>query len=202
VKIILTLIFVSGLFKALIIAAPIPDLFNTGIDNFGRLLPDGATDPHYQLVSSPDKIYTGPDAKIVLSEGFPMNPWVLNTSTSKWIAPRTDAGTENYNEVGVYVYRIVFDLTTFKSNTAIITGLWSTDNDGVDILINGKKTGNETPLWAYFNFFPFEINQGFTDGLNTIDFVVYNVNGPTGLRVEITGRAEPKEYVSTMSNEQ
>lgn len=173
----------------------IPGLFNTGIDNNSNLLADGETDPHYLIVLSADASFPGPEAKVVLSEGFPMDCWFKNSYRSKWLAPRTDAG--EFNEIGTYVYRITFDLSAFKPHTAVVTGIWSTDNNGVDILINGKSTGYFTPSNAFaFGMFPFEINDGFVDGVNTIDFAVYNINAPTGIRVEITGKADPKEYVS------
>lgn len=171
---------------------PIPDLYNTGVDDAGNTRRDGLTDLHYKIVSSADANYPGPDAKITLSEGFPMGRWCQNNASSHWIAPRTDAG--NFNEVGLYVYRLCFDLSKFKPNTAEIWGSWSTDNNGVDILINGKGTGYITPLEAYYGMFPFNIDDGFTEGINTIDFIVYNYNAPTGLRVEIKGIAEPKEF--------
>ena len=178
-------------------SAPIPDLYNTGQDDLRNVVEDGSTDAHYYLISSVDKDFPGPEVKISLSTGFPMDRWVPNNSNSKWIAPRTD--TKNFNEVGLYVYRTQFDLSKFKSNTAVIRGLWSTDNNGVDILINGKSTGYFTPIEAYYGMFPFEITEGFVDGINTLDFIVNNVNAPTGLRVELNGQAEPLQI--TMSNE-
>ncbi len=163
----------------------IPGIFNTGLDNYSNILGDGETDPHYLIVSSADMDYPGPQAKVVLSEGFPMDCWIQNSNRSKWIAPRTDAG--EFNEVGMYVYRMSFDLSAFKPKTAVITGIWSTDNNGVDILINGKSTGYFTPSNAFrFGMFGFAIRDGFVDGINTIDFAVYNLNAPTGIRVEIT----------------
>ncbi len=175
-------------------AAPIPDLFNTGQNDQRQVLTDGETDEHYSLISSADAEFPGPDAMISLSSGWPMDRWVPNNSVSKWIAPRTDA--KNYNAAGIYIYRTTFDLSHFKHNTAVIRGLWSSDNNGVDILINGKSTGYITPIEAYYGMFPFEITGGFTEGINTLEFVVYNINGPSGLRVELNGQAYPMEYVS------
>lgn len=172
---------------------PIPDLYNTGMNDNREVLPDGSDDLHYSLITSADKNYPGPQTKVSLSEGFPMDRWVPNSYYSKWIAPRTDA--VNFNEAGLYVYRTKFDLSKFKYKTAVIRGLWSSDNNGVDILINGKSTGFYTPVVAYYGMFPFEITEGFTEGINTLDFVVNNVNAPTGLRVEINGQADPKEFV-------
>lgn len=175
-------------------ASDIPGLYSTGLDNNYDLLADGETDNHYELISSSDNNFPGPAAKVVLSDVYPMNVWMPNNNRSKWIAPRTDAGS--FNEEGLYVYRIKFDLSKFKPNTAVIGGLWTTDDNGIDILINGKSTGNFTPLAAFYGMFPFEIRNGFTDGINTIDFVVHNYIAPSGLRVEIVGKADPKDFVS------
>jgi len=193
-KIFLMLIFLftKGLYADT--GMPIPDLYNTGQDNERNILPDGATDWHYVLLNSSDINYPGPDTKVTLSYGFPMERWFPNSDISKWIAPRTDVAL--FNEVGSYVYRISFDLSKFKHKTAVIKGLWSSDNNGMDILINGQSTGYITPIEAYYGMFPFEINSGFTEGINTIDFVIYNVNACAGLRVEIRGMADPKEFVS------
>ena len=176
----------------------IPGLYSTGVDDLGNLLPDGAVDPHYQIISSSDPRYPGPESRVVLSEGFPMDCcWLQNNNRSKWIAPQTDG--KDFNAVGGYIYRVKFDLSAFKSGSAVIAGMWSTDNNGVDILINGKSTGHATPIEAFHGMYPFEIRNGFVDGINTIDFVVYNLNAPTGLRVEVTGRAESKSYVSNIN---
>ncbi len=184
------------IFSSAVKAEPvtIPGLFSTGMDNNYNILADGETDYHYRIILSADISFPGPESKVVTSLGFPFDGhWLPDNERSKWIAPRTDAG--NFNLPGTYIYRIQFDLSKFKSNTAVIAGLWSTDNNGLNILINSKSTGYFTPIEAYYGMFPFEIKSGFVDGINTIDFVINNINAPTGLRVEITGKADPKEYV-------
>jgi hypothetical protein len=161
----------------------IPGLYNTGMDDFNMPLSDGETDSHYQLILSADASYPGPTAKVILSNEFPIGNWYPNGEKSKWIAPRTDAG--KWNEAGTYVYRIYFDLTGHDLNGTVIKGGWSTDNNGVDILINGSSTGFATPYEAFgWGLFPFEIKSGFQPGVNYIDFVVNNGFAPTGLRVE------------------
>lgn len=161
----------------------ISGLYNTGMDDFNQPLSDGETDSHYQLILSADADYPGPATKVILSNEFPMGNWYPNGDKSKWIAPRTDAG--KWNEAGTYVYRIYFDLTGHDLNSTIIKGGWSTDNNGVDILINGNSTGFATPYEAFGRgLFPFEIKSGFQPGVNYIDFVVNNGYAPTGLRVE------------------
>ncbi len=172
---------------------PIPTLFNTGVNNNKIPLADGETDPHYVLSLSADYNFSGPDAKVVNSEAFPMGTWIYNDIGSKWIAPRADAG--EWNSPGVYVYTLTFSLYGFKEETAEIQGFWSTDNNGMDILINGKSTGHFTTYNAFqVGFFPFEIREGFVKGFNTISFVVNNGEAPTGLRVMIEGKAVPIEF--------
>lgn len=185
-------IFSINLFIALIVLVSqnafaqstfIPGLYNTGMDDFNNPLADGETDAHYQLVMSADAGYPGPAAKVILSNEFPIGNWYPNGDKSKWIAPRTDAG--KWNEAGTYVYRVYFDLTGHDLKSTVIKGGWSTDNNGVDILINGSSTGFATPYEAFgWGLFPFEITSGFQTGINYIDFVVNNGFAPTGLRVE------------------
>ena len=172
---------------------PIPTLFNTGVDNSKMPLADGETDPHYVLSISADPAFTGPDTKVVLSDVFPMGAWVGNDNISKWISPRADAG--EWNSPGIYVYTLSFSLHGFKPETAEIKGFWTTDNNGADILINGRSTGYFTQYNAFQNgFYPFEIKEGFIKGFNTISFVVNNGEAPTGLRVMIQGEAVPIEF--------
>jgi hypothetical protein len=172
---------------------PIPTLFNTGVDNNKQPIADGETDIHYTLAFSADVDYPGPDAKVVFSEGFPLGTWIYNDNSSKWIAPRADAG--EFNSAGTYVYTLSFSLYGFKYQTAEIEGFWTTDNFGVDILINGKSTGSFTQYNAFANgFYPFKIAEGFKEGINNISFVVSNNEAPTGLRVIIKGEAVPIEF--------
>ena len=81
---------------------PIPTLFNTGVDNNKMPVADGETDPHYVLSISADPQFSGPDTKVVFSDGFPIGPWLYNDAISKWIAPRADAS--EWNSPGMYVY--------------------------------------------------------------------------------------------------
>jgi len=172
---------------------PIPTLFNTGVDNNKMTIADGETDPHYVLSISADPQFSGPDTKVVYSDGFPIGPWLYNDAVSKWIAPRADAG--EWNSPGIYVYTLSFSLHGFKHETAEIRGFWVSDNNGADIMINGKSTGFFTVYDAFrYGFSPFEIKEGFVNGINTISFVVNNGEAPTGLRVMIEGKAVPIEF--------
>jgi hypothetical protein len=115
---------------------------------------------------------------------------------SAWITPSFDTqgpsdGSGTYN----YRYETTFDLTGLNPATARLAGRWSTDNRGVDILINGVSTGQANT--AQFNVWtPFQITSGFVAGVNRLTFVVNNGSpgspagvDPTGLRAEIWGTA-------------
>ncbi len=170
-------------------AATIPGLYNTGVDNLGVTLADGAIDPHYLLISSVDSSFPGPDA-VVVNAGYPIapnGPWVANDSQSKWISPRADGGTEPN---GLYTYELTFDLTGLDPTNAHITGMASAD-DAVSVSLNGGAA--QTLPGTYTSYSPFAFDSGFVAGVNTVDFQVANLYGyPTGLRVDIQGTDVPE----------
>jgi hypothetical protein len=193
----------------------ITTLFNTGVGTGGSLVADGGVDPHYTLIGSADPAFPAPGSTYaLLNDGeFPLYPgfWTPNTSVSKWIAPDPnnyvsyDTGSAVYHTTfvtGNYGFRTTFYLPqsfNSKKDVASITGLWSSDNTGLDILINGISTGNYIPYgdgnppfsWSYFS--PFSVSTGFQRGLNTLDFVIWNDGGsPTGIQVQMTGTYDLK----------
>lgn len=158
-------------------AAPIP-IFNTGVDDSGIPRADNAAETHYSLIApSPT---TGTPFVTTSTGGFPVPPWLADSTISAWIAPT--ASTDD--ATGAYTYHTTFDLTGFDETTAILGGRWSTDNNGLDILINTLPTGQTTGFADFGIWTLFSITAGFTPGLNTLDFVLSNGGGPTGLRVE------------------
>lgn len=171
-------------------AVLIGDLFNTGVDGSGTPLADGTIgDPHYTLTGVPGGTTT---IRVRTSAGgFPIGPWLGDNGTSAWIGPNNDGALNG--PPGVYTYRTTFTLDANADlATADITGNWSTDNPGVDILINNASTGNTT-TGNFGAFTPFSINSGFVTGINTLDFILSNAgtkNNPTGLRVEMVGSYE------------
>ncbi len=166
-------------------AAPITSLFNTGVDASGIALANGtAGDPHYTMTTA----LSGTTAALAVhtsAGGFPVGPWIGDDAASAWIGPNND--TQLDGPVGSYDYKTTFDLTGLNAASASITGLWAADDEGLDILINGASTSQTAGGFASFT--PFAITAGFNPGVNTIDFLVNNDGGPTGLRVEMTGTA-------------
>lgn len=174
------------------IVQPIPGLFPTGVDEFGALLPDGETDPHYQIAVNAHE--DSSDAVVQTTVGFPIGtgPWLASGPNSKWIGPTFDTNAAE----GDYTFRTTIDLTGLDPATAFVRGRWSTDNSGIDILVNGTPTGNTNG--GFGGYSDFTLNPGsFISGINTIDFRVNNLpasNNPVGFRVdEITGGAIPSE---------
>jgi len=160
--------------------------FNTGVDEFGDAMPDGSPDTHYSLIVNPDSATTVPVVED--STVFPIvaGPWVANNARSKWIGPRleTSGAAGAVGSGGDYVYRTVVDLTGFDPASVAINGVWSTDNEGLDIVVNGVSTGQRNTA-QFPTFTPFSITSGLLAGLNNIDFKLNNsAVGYTGLRVD------------------
>jgi hypothetical protein len=169
-------------------------LFNTGVDNSGTPLADGATDSHFTVSYGTT---TGAPAIVVNNDFvFPMNAyWIQSDPFSAWISP-FGANTADPNSNGFYDYQTTFDGTGITG----IFGQWAADNCGLDILINGVSTNsgmtncNGSQTYAPFGgWSPFSITSGFHSGDNTLDFLVENYaqdgGNPTGLRVEMDAQA-------------
>ena len=172
-------------------AIPILNLCNTGqAAGCVGALAEGSVDPNYVLFAAPAPFTPG-TSKVVSTVGFPFPPWIANDADSQWIGPTAATTADSDGPVGDYTYRTTFSLAGLDPSTASISGFWSTDNAGLDILINGVSTGQSIPtIFAFMALSPFSITSGFIPGVNTLDFVLNNEGGPTGLRVDsIVGTA-------------
>jgi hypothetical protein len=166
--------------------APIGTLYNTGVDATGAPQPNNSAELHYTLTSSPDTIK---GVRVATSaNGFPIGPWLGDDATSAWIGPI--GSSDLTGSSGTYTYHTTFSLAGFDPSTASISGDWATDDNGMDILLNGHSLG--ITAGGFGAFTPFTIaasNSFFVNGVNSLDFVVYNSGGPTGLRTELSGTA-------------
>lgn len=173
----------------------IPGLFNTGVDDSGNVLPNSpnSRDTHYAITVNANG--GAPFQPFLQDETvFPIaGPWIDNSAESKWIAPEfnTSGSAGGAGVLGNYEYELVFDLDGLDPTTAQVSGLWASDNAGLDILINGVSTGHTNNQFGSLS--AFFIEDGFVDGENTLTFVLNNASaGFTGLRVEgLTGSAAP-----------
>ncbi len=174
-------------------AAVINSLYNTGVDGGHVVLPDGTlNDPHYTLVSVPSggtNTYVRDSAS-----GWPLGyPWVGDSTTSAWITPEPSL-FGIYAPSGIYAYQTTFDLTGYDPNSVSIHGRWSFDDFGNSVLLNGFLIPFSTVLTnttGFGGYDLFNITSGFQAGVNTLEFVIRNAGGPTGLRTDFVAEGNP-----------
>ena len=171
--------------------AKIPGLFNTGVDGLGRPLADDATDPHYEL-PYPGGLTTLPWVA-TSAGGYPIGPWLPDNADSAWISPvfNTEAAPNTD-----FRYETTFDLSGLNAAGAVIHGWLATDDQLVDILLNGQSIGSAVTVGpgGFTSWQAFAINAGIQPGANRLAFIVRNGpggNNPTGLRVQMWGWATP-----------
>ncbi len=159
------------------------DVFNTGLDSHRALLAGGTVDPHWQLNQSADPAYPGPNAYVITA---PLGNYATNGPNSQWITPGDGANIA----AGTFVYRTTFLLDTVDPTHAQLTGSWSSDNQGLNMILNGTNM-NITNPGATTSLTPFTITNGFVAGFNTLDCVITNLagggNNPSAIRVEARG---------------
>jgi hypothetical protein len=172
-------------------------VLNTGVDTSPPGGSEAATDNLWRVS------YTYPaggnptvDGLItVTGNAFPFGYWFANSATSEWLTPsnfdRNNAPPPSGQPTVTFSYYTTFDLTASQAQTASIAGFWSSDNNGVEIDLNGKAvwTG-DTGVTAYSGWHSFSIasGDGFQAGSNTLLFQVLNLpqdsGNPTGFRLE------------------
>jgi len=160
-------------------------IYNTGVNNSGTALTAGQTDTHYTLISNP----TGVTETAVATTADPL--WIANTTTASWISPGP-SGLTSW-DAGDYDYRTTFNLTGDNPATADLSGDWTSDNQGC-IYLNGANTGVCTGNADFGSLEAFSLSTGFISGVNTLDFIVDNTGGPTGVLTEdlsVTASATP-----------
>jgi hypothetical protein len=155
---------------------------------------DGNPDPNYFITGGSAGV-TGTTKTVGGTYPVsPFGPWVPNDADSQWIGASSFDSASN-GPAGSYIYRTVFSLAGLDPSTAVITGLWSADDDGNDIRINGNSIpqGSYPAPSAYGSLYAFSIGPGFfLPTVNTLEFILTNGGGPTGLRVDdIRGTADP-----------
>jgi len=186
-------------FGALGTAPARADLYvlNTGIDTSPPGGPEAATDNLWRVSYTlpPSGTPTVGSLITVTGSAFPFGHWFADSTTSEWLTPsnfgRGNAPPSLSQPPLTFSYFTTFNLTASQAQFASIQGLWSSDNNGVEIDLNGKAvwTGN-TGDTAFTGWHPFSIGlgSGFQAGLNTLLFQVVNlpqdVQNPTGFRLE------------------
>ncbi len=170
-----------SLTSTLTLADTIP-VFNTGVTSTGSLLPLGAVDPNWTIISGPGVTSPAP-AYVLTSQRNPLGTY-YTTTDSQWIWANANgvAGTNS-----PYTFQLQFDLTDFTPNSVVVSGAWGVDNVG-SIELNGAPeigTGALT-LTSSTNFTSpnlFTITRGFHSGLNTLDIQATDLGYVGGLDV-------------------
>ncbi len=183
---IVTAVALAGTGTASSEGAPI-SIFNTGVAEDGAGLVPGSIDPHYSLIVSDDPLLPGPGA-LVTPPPMPLG-WLIGDDVAQWISPSAKQPGLKVS-LGSYIFRTTFDLAGMHPSSANLAGHWAVDNLGL-IFLNGQYTGY-TNLAGPSTLTAFDIDDGFVEGENVLDFIVINsgtLENPTGLMVRVGGRA-------------
>ena len=165
-------------------AGPMP--YNTGVSAMGAPLTSLDVDPHYSIVGSPA---FGPQTYVrTEADGNPIQPggWLLDNAASAWLSPSTTFFFTDVSGVTDHItYSTSFDLTGYIPAGGHLAGRWAADDSGLQIRINGVAVPGvavaQYDQWTIFN-----IDAGFIDGINTLEFDTLSTQSPTGLRVEFS----------------
>jgi hypothetical protein len=103
-----------------------------------------------------------------------------------WIGPSADQSNATRDGCCANTsdtYQTAFTISGSTSGVAL--NLTVSADDYVDVLLNGNSVFSHPNAAMWSTPVSFSINSGFVSGKNTLDFVVTNVSGPTGLIVAI-----------------
>lgn len=128
----------------------------------------------------------------IVQPGFPIPPWLANSSTSGWVVP-TDTGQSNAPQNTDFVFSTTFNLANqTERDSAALSGRWLSDNNTLSITLNGNAIapGVNGPTNTYTAWTSLTGNGSgdFVIGDNHLVFTVHNGGGsnrnPTGFRFE------------------
>lgn len=160
-------------------------VLDTGLDDAtGALIENALPDDNYEVVLPPGSEACRAQAVVIQDDAFPIPPWLATSEISKWIGAAADSNAG----AGTFAYRITVDVPEELDAARLkLLGAWSSDNAGLDVLVNGVSTGAaHDGNFAVLHAFPADAGLGlFQAGPNVVEFLVENIDpGPTGLRVE------------------
>jgi len=164
--------------------------------NNGTPIPISTLDSHYKIIAD----YITGTSLLATTDAFasdilPDN-YVTAPANSQWISAHPILLPV---DVGWYVFRTTFDLSGFDLSTVRIDGQTSQDNQtrGPGLLINEIDTGYVIGIANgpgqsltddnHVRLSPFSISSGFRNGLNTLDWRVFNTGDAMALLVKVEG---------------
>ena len=170
----------------------LPTLFATGVGEDGQPLADGAVDPHWSIVATPN----GPAAAnayatVNAASGYPIGQaWLRNNAASRWISPQADESTGD--APGFYLYQTKIDIGRYDPKSVWLVLQVAVDNVLFGVLLNGTPV--RVSAVGFSRFSSVEITGPFQSGINTLKLIVQNEGSqpnPSGLRVEISFGGPP-----------
>ncbi len=172
---------------------PVNTIFNTGVDNLGRVLAPGSADPHYTVTSvPPGSPFAVPGASVVQQNN---GAWLGNDAVGSVGSSWTSVNSNGNVGVlpGTYVTRTTFDLSGFLPETARVYGRISGDDNVVDVRLNGVSLGITGSGFNSWKDFTIPVGSNFGTITNTLEFVWNNggaTDNPAGFRAELVAMAE------------
>jgi hypothetical protein len=173
-------------------AAVFTNLYNTGVNT------TSGTDNSYavQYSSTANSTYSGVSSALAQVVSSPV--WDANNATSSWISTSSGA----YNVGGYYLYTTTFNAS--KVTGADQLGLnFEADDTITRILLNGIQVYTGSISGLNYNSFTGVNVSGLQNGLNTLQFEVYNTGGSrqnaTGLRAELSAVPEAATWAMMIS---
>jgi hypothetical protein len=159
--------------------------------NTGQFLSGGDEDPHWRVVDSTSEEVKGPGYAIVCS---PLKHHLANEpQKSQWVTVNSDVNFNCLPNV-MYTFQTDVDLTGYDLSTVTVVANILVDNGVTGIRINGRpiKFKPWIDIEVDVVYRQVEITDGFVDGLNQIEFDVWNGNivrdvyakNPMAFRVE------------------
>jgi RHS repeat-associated protein len=155
----------------------------------------GGRDTSYQIIADTTGEIAAPAQAFV---GTDIPAWVT-IAGAQWIGPSADQSNATRNPCCANTadtYRTTFSLSGVSLSDVAFSIFISAD-DYVDVLLNGQPVFTHPDTSMYGLAFFFSLNSGFVSGINTLDFVVTNSGGPTGLIVAVIPYLSPQYYETT-----
>jgi subtilisin-like proprotein convertase family protein len=171
-------------------------IYNTGVDADSVPLNSGEVDGHYTTNATAGLAIS--NAYVLATNAMLANFVTPTSGVSRWIGIHP---TSTPVPVGPYTYRTEFNLSEYDTNTVRLQCRFATDDQLVDVRLNGLSRG-------FFGgsrnaFSTLNINNGFRQWTNVVEFIVSNITASAhGFRAEpvITGslrsNAVPRSYTA------
>lgn len=146
-------------------------IYNTGQ---GAGAGDGQADANYSIATS-HLGYSG------AAKTYYNSAYLADDADSRWVS----YSGSPFGGSGLTAFETTFDLTGYDLASAVLSGRWGVDNEGV-IKLNGTviATLTGTKVENFNQLYQFGSTSGFVNGLNTLRFEVNDTGVPMAFRTD------------------